>query len=352
MIGWFGDVMIRNILVSLCFLLMALSPLSAYPAILTGKVAVDGAGTAGVRVVAYPLKVLALTGEAPFASPATGADGLFALDLPPGAYYLLASGNGWFSYYGRNPLTVPAEGLADINLPLVPAATAPPEMAATIAGGIAGRVLHNGKPVTNAVVFVYPDLSAQFKGFGLGMSAPTDEQGGFELALPAGSYYLLARVRHGSAMAGPLQAGDLFGYLPANPVTVAAGSVTKVALPVITVPEKVSRHAASMFGQTRISGRIVDRDGKPLAGLQALLYADDAMLNRPLYVSLPTGTDGLFQLSFPNGGTFYLAARNTLGGTPAPGELYGRYQGADGSALKVETGQSLEGFQVVVEKVW
>jgi len=325
---------------------------SALAAPVTGKVAVDGKGVAGVQVLAYPLTSLSLTGTPPFASPPTGAEGLFALELPPGSYYLLASGGGWFSYYGRNPLSVPAEGLEGINLPLVTASSPPPEITATVAGGVAGQVLQDGKPVANANVFVYPDLSAQFKGFGLGMSAPTDAQGFFEVPLPAGNYYLVARVRHGGSLAGPLQAGDLFGYLPANPLTVGDGQVIKVALPVIAVPDKISRHAATMFGQTRVSGRIVDRAGKPLAGLQALLYADDSMLNRPLYVSQPTTADGVFQLSFPSGGTFYLAARDTLGGTPAPGELYGRYHGADGAELKVETGQSLEGLQIVVEEVW
>lgn len=343
--------MIKRVFVLIiCGLFLPVFPV--FPAPVTGKVAVDGAGVAGVQVKGYPLAALSLVGDAPFISKATGADGLFALDLPPGSYYLLANGSGWFSYYGRNPVTVPVEGLADVNLPLVPAVTPPPEMTTAMATGVIGQVLHDGKPVANAIVFVYPDLSAQFKGFGLGMSAPTDEKGRFEAPLPAGSYYLVARVRHGKSLAGPLQAGDLFGYLPANPVTVGKDSVTKVSLPVIAVPEKVSRHAATMFGQTRISGRIVDPAGKPLAGLQALLYADDTMLNRPLYVSQPTSQDGRFQLSFPTGGTFYLAARSNLGGTPAPGELYGRYQGITGAALKVETGQAIEDLQIVVEAVW
>lgn len=340
----------RTLFLTICCLLLSMVPALSAP--VTGKAAVAGKGTAGVRVVAYPISTLSLTGDAPLASKETGADGLFALDLPPGSYYLLANGNGWFSYYGRNPVTVPSEGLADVNLPLVPAVTPPPEVKTALTSGVVGRVVHDGKPVANAIVFVYPDLSAQFKGFGLGMSAPTDENGQFEAPLPAGSYYLVARVRHGKSLAGPLQAGDLFGYLPANPVTVAQEAVTKVILPVIAVPEKVSRHAATMFGQTRISGTIVDRAGKPLAGMQALLYAEESMLNRPLYVSQPTGTDGMFQLSFPSGGNFYLAARNNLGGTPAPGELYGRYQGATGAMLKVETGESLEGLKIVVEEVW
>lgn len=340
----------RVLSLMLCGSLLTCAVVAAAP--VTGKVAVAGKGAADVRVSAYPGSALSLTGEAPFVSRPTGDDGLFALDLPPGDYYLLAGGAGMFSFYGRNPVVVPQEGLDSINLPLVPAVSPPPQVASTLANGIAGQVVHDGKGVPNALVFVYPDLSARFKGFGLGMSAPTDEQGGFELPLPAGSYYLVARVRHGGAPAGPLQAGDLFGYLPVNPVSVGEGGVTKVTLPVIAVPDKISRHADSMFGQTRVSGIVVDRAGKPRAGVKALLYADDAMLNRPLYASQPTGDDGVFHLSFPSGGNFYLAARSQLGGTPAPGELYGRYEGAGGAVLKIETGQSLDGLRIVVEEVW
>ena len=41
-----------------------------------------------------------------------------------------------------------------------------------------------------------------------------------------------------------------------------------------------------------------------------------------------------------------------LGGTPAPGELYGRYQGEGGAALKIETGKGIEDLRIVVEPVW
>ena len=341
----------RSRLSLVLFVLICLCSSPALAAKVTGKVALDGAGTAGVQVEAYPAGTLALTADPPFLSAATGPDGLFSLDLPSGQYYLLARGGGWFSFYGRNPIGIPPEGLSEVNLPLVPAATRIPELAVGIDSGIVGQVLQAGKPVANAVVFAYPDLSAQFKGFGLGMSAPTGADGVFELPLPAGSYYLVARVRHGNSLTGPLTAGDLFGYLPHNPVVFGEG-VARVALPVVAVPDKIARHAATMFGQTRISGTIVDRDGKPLAGLRALLYTDEAMLNRPLYVSAPTGPDGTFQLSFPDGGAYYLAARGSLGGTPAPGELYGRYQADNQPRLKIETGASLTGLRIVVEEVW
>ncbi len=41
------------------------------------------------------------------------------------------------------------------------------------------------------------------------------------------------------------------------------------------------------------------------------------MLNRPEFVSQPTGKDGKFVISFPQGGAYFLAARDMLGGTPA-----------------------------------
>jgi hypothetical protein len=335
----------------LLILLLSLWVTPASAAHVAGKVAVAGDGIAGVRVVAYPLATLSLVAEPSFVSALSSESGEFILDLPPGQYYLLARSGEWFSYYGRNPVTVPADGLTEVNLPLVATTTPVPQLAPAIDNGIAGQVLQDGKPVANAVVFAYPDLSAQLKGFGLGMSAPTGADGVFELPLSAGSYYLVARVRHGNSLAGPLTAGDLFGYLPQNPVTVGT-AVSRVALPVVALPEKVARHAATMFGQTRITGTVVDRDGTPLAGLQALLYTDESMLNRPLYVSAPTTADGVFHLSFPTGGTYYLAARNSLGGTPAPGELYGRYQAQDRATLTIDTGSSIDGIRIVVEDVW
>jgi hypothetical protein len=187
---------------------------------------------------------------------------------------------------------------------------------------------------------------------GLGMAAPTDQQGYFEAPLSSGTYYLVVRVRQSGQMAGPLQAGDLFGYLPANPLTIKEGEIARVHIPLIEVPEKVDRHAANLFGNTLVSGRILDTQGAPVAGVQVLLYDDPVMLNRPLYVSQKTGADGRYQLSFPAGGRYFLAARNELGGTPAPGELYGRYQGSPDHSFEIETGKVLGDIEIVVEEVY
>ena len=152
-------------------------------------------------------------------------------------------------------------------------------------------------------------------------------------------------------MAGPMRAGDLFGYLPQNPLVIKGKQVLRVQIPLIEVPEKVERFAATLFGNTSISGRIVGENGKPVAGVYALLYNDMMMLSRPAYVSQPSDVQGRFVVSFPEGGTYYLAARNVLGGTPQTGELYGRFAGAQDASVRVRTGRKLEEIKIVVEKV-
>lgn len=319
---------------------------------LSGKATVASGAVAGVEVLAYPADAVLFDPSAAHVSAPTKSDGLFSLTLPEGQYYLLARGVQLFAYYGRNPVAVSGEGLENVNLLMTPDPLPGPTGDASIDSGVVGFVSLDGKPVENAIVTVYPDLSSQLKGMGLAMAAPTGAQGYFELPLFSGSYYLVVRVRKDGQMAGPLRAGDLFGYLPANPLVLKDGDVARVHIPLIAVPEKVSRHSANLFGNTRISGQILDQKGTPVPGIQVLLYDDPVMLNRPLFVSQQTDADGRYQISFPEGGRYYLAARNELGGTPAPGELYGRYQGSPDHSIFIESGKVLEDVKIVVEEVY
>jgi hypothetical protein len=343
------DMLLKKTLLTLSFLVL---PWLLWGATLSGKVTVNEEPVQGIRVSAYPLASLEFT-DTTYAVGPTKEDGVFVLSLPQGQYYLLAEGQGLFAYYGRNPIAVPESGLSDINLLLVPTERNEKDtQEVLIESGIAGIVTEAGQPVAGAIVMVYPDLSSQLKGLGLGMSPPTGEDGRFELALSEGRYYLVVRARQNGMMAGPLRVGDLFGYHPNNPIFVNQGEVTRVNVPVIEVPEKVDRYESSLFGNTSISGRILDQSGTPVAGVRALLYDDPSMLNRPLYVSQPTTANGQFILSFPSGGTYFLAARNELGGTPAPGELYGRYDGSEDHSISVETGKALKDVEIKVEEVY
>lgn len=320
---------------------------------LAGKVSLHSLGASGIEISAWPATTASLTGRAPYRTTSAAGDGTFSLALPAGEYYLFAKGKGLFSFYGRNPVTIPPQGIDNFKIGLVPLPAPPRIAAATIEEGVSGVIVHDGTPLAGAVVYAYTDLSSNLKGMGYAVSSPSDEQGRYELALPAGTYYLLARMRQGGGMAmGPLRSGDYSGYAPENPVRVSSGRVSLLSIPVLEVPEKIDLLSSSLFGQTSLRGQVLNQAGQPVAGMRVVLYSDPQMFNRPGHVSQPTDAQGFFVLSFPHGGTYYLAARQQLGGAPAPGELYGTYDGTPDHSLRIETGEQKEGVTIRVEEMW
>jgi hypothetical protein len=247
-------------------------------------------------------------------------------------------------------VTVPEAGLADVSLGLV--------RRLDYSGDdddedvVVGQVTDAGKAQADAVIFVYTDLTTQLKGMGYMMAGPTDEQGRFELALPDGTYYLLARKRQGNMTVGPLRAGDFIGYYPGNPLRLRDGRVEPLNIPMLEVPDKIEQMGRSLNGQTSISGLIRNVAGDPVAGVRVVLYEKPQMLDRPLFVSQPTGVDGRYTLSMQKGGDYYLAARNTLGGAPGPGDLYGTYDENPDHRLQLKSDAALDGIDIVVEEMW
>ncbi len=342
----------RSLLLISGLLLFWAAVASAELPVVSGKVSVAGEGRAGIRISAWPLATSNFSGDAPYVSTPSAADGSFTLGVKPGEYYFIAEGETYFGYYGRNPVNVNKSGFADLKLNLSLKNPSTPEGEPFIESGVFGRVLLDGKPLSETVVTVYTDLNSQLKGMGLGMSSPSDAQGYFELPLGPGTYYLVARKRNSGQFSGPLMAGDDFGYYAGNPVVIKEGMVARIGIDMLEVPQKVARLAETMFGQTSVQGRILNVVGSPVAGVRVLLYRDSMMLNRPLYVSQPSNAKGEYVLSFPKGGKYYLAARNKLGGAPGPGELYGRYPGSQDSSIIIKDGQAMSGIDLLAEEMW
>lgn len=341
----------RNLIILLLILpIFSLLSESESRAEIKGTVNFERQPVAGVTVEAFRANTVHFPGQPDYRSDVTESDGQFRIDAPPGSYYLFARGSGLFSYYGRNPITVSETGLDDVSLGLVRKPDANP--AVNSGEFVAGQVLHAGQPQSDTVIFVYTDLTTQLKGFGYMMAGPTDDQGRFELALPDGTYYLVARKRQGNMTVGPLRAGDFIGYYPHNPLRVRNNSAVLTVIPMLEVPDKVDKMGKNINGQTSISGQITDMSGQPVAGVRVVLYKKSQMLDRPLLVSQPTGADGRYSLSMPEGGTYYLAARNTLGGAPGPGDLYGTYDENPDHKLQIKSGAVLQGVDMSVEEMW
>lgn len=322
------------------------------------EVALPGARVAWSRTAA--------PGEAPVAVGVTDAGGKASAALAPGRYFLVAQ---WradgdysrpiapgdrFAWFGGNPVYASRGPVREIFLS-VEEFPSPPPPAASPAGatGVSGFVLSGGAPVPDAHVSAYLKAEGGFRDMGFAASAPTGPDGGFVLDLPPGAYYLVARKRASGGVAGPLRKGDAFGYYPANPVTVVAGALTPAALPVTwlklrNIPSYSGESAAAAF----VEGRILGRDGRPRAGAYAALYDNPDLLNRPVFLSDVTGGDGRYRLPVPVPGRYYLGARNGYGGSPAPGDLYGRFEGTPDHSLVVGDGDRLTGVDIVVDEVW
>ncbi len=305
-------------------------------------------------------------GESPAAAAATDFAGKAAFDLAPGRYFVAAewradgdyarpvAAGDRFAYFGGNPVFIGSGGpQRELLLSLERFdAPRPGPPAPGVLSGAGGFVVSGGAPVAGAFVSAYLKPEGGFRDMGFAASAPSGVDGGYVLDLPPGRYYLVARKRAAGGVAGPLRKGDFFGYYAANPVTVAPGRVARADIPVTTIRlRNAPAYSGDSAAAAYVEGRIVGRDGKPRAGVYAALYTNPDLLNRPLFMSDVTGPGGGYRLPVPAPGTYYLGARSGYGGSPAPGDLYGRFEGSADHSLTVRAGDRLTGVDIVVEEV-
>lgn len=288
------------------------------------------------------------------------SDGGFTLKLPKGQYYIAAlkkkdskegppEAGDFYSFYGGNPITAdparPARAVLSMFLKPSPQGDVPSK---DDRGGVSGVVTFDGQPLDGVVVFVYLDPNDAFRGLGYYMTPPTGVDGSFKMKMSEGTYYLIARKRMNHELAGPLREGDYFGYLDTNPLVVRKGAVMQVEIPLV---KKIEKSSPGGHGRTVVSGLIKDKDGKALPGMYACLYKNSEMINRPIFVSKPTGPDGRFEIELPVGGSYYLGARSVIGSQMEPGQLWGRYSGTPNHQVTVDTGRALDGLDIKAEKV-
>jgi hypothetical protein len=298
-----------------------------------GRAAWRGELVPGIVVRAYRSIPDIAAGKVVAEAAPVGLDGTYTLELPPGSYYLTArDGSGplrpgnYFCYYSGAPVQVVAGSYRNVGFNLVRVPTeAAPEKAPR--SGIRGEISFQGAPLERSYLYVYQDAEKGFKGPAY-LIQPV-EKGTFRATLPPGRYWLLARKRLRGGQFGPIETGDYFNYYHGNPVTVAAGEVREVKIETITRLSMLEDDPNATFVGVR--GRIVDAAGKPVARLHVFAYRDPEMTGTPEFFSAPTGAEGKFDLSLPEGGTFYLLARQEFGGPAGEGELYGRH----GAAVRI-----------------
>ncbi len=215
-------------------------------------------------------------------------------------------------------------------------------------GQVNGQIL---APLEGATLYVYKK-GMDLYGPAFALSRATGPDGAFDLQLPEGDYIAVARKRHNGDTSGPVLAGDNKSEMLSFTVQGDDQKLTVLA-PLKTGDERRLTEQASAT-ETGLSGTITDADGNPVEAARVHVYDHVQMSERPKYVSEKTGPDGRFLIFLPEGGTYYLAARDKFGGPPKLGDLYGRYDRGtiEPSAVVVRSKEILQGVDITVTKVW
>lgn len=176
-----------------------------------------------------------------------------------------------------------------------------------------------------------------------------DEHGRFDIELPAGTYYL-AYIKHSDPYdVGPPKKGETILVSRDSkgntlPYVLVAGEVLNIG----TLSEAVAYDPAMASAVNRqitaIEGRIVSKDGKPVAGVPVFAFTSPAAIGRPLFTSERSDSDGRFLLRVDKGGTYYLKVRGHYGGgQPGHDSVLDGEKGEKLAAVEVETGQVVKG---------
>lgn len=174
---------------------------------------------------------------------------------------------------------------------------------------IRGRILDiAGAPVQGAEASLY--LSADSRRPADFLSSRTGADGRYSLSVPAGSYWIVARVRVASQV-GPLGPGDQHSGPPES-LSVRAGSLVTRDLVVadLKAAARRSRQTRVHEDYVRVYGRVLSPGGEPLADHYVIATRDPKDPRLPEYISGWTGGDGRYTLYALRGrASFAVAAR-------------------------------------------
>jgi hypothetical protein len=207
------------------------------------------------------------------------------------------------------------------------------------AGIVKGKVNHQGSPLEGAVVHVYTVYEAGFRGTGEYRSRPTGKDGAFDLSLPPGRYFVVAK-KSGGGSDSELSAGDFWAYYGGNPVVVGDAETINIGINCTRIAEPGTRRSP---GGTGIRG-VVLAEGEPLGRARVTLYQDGETIFRGIgYASSLTNAKGEFSFNLEPG-VYYVVARKRMGddkmGPLGGGDYFGF---AHANPVKVEK----EGFSVI-----
>jgi hypothetical protein len=163
-----------------------------------------------------------------------------------------------------------------------------------------GRVMDTEeKPVEGVEIYIYnsPDVKRPAEY----LSSKTDKDGHFQIVLPTGKYWVVARLRKGEKY-GPLMPGDKHS---GDPVEIELTSNKEFEKDFIVADIRESLRAKQKIREDyfKIKGRILDKNGLPVKMVYAIANKSKVIIGKPIpdYVSTWTDEEGYYTLYLPKG---------------------------------------------------
>ncbi|ABB30803.1 hypothetical protein GeomeDRAFT_0877 [Geobacter metallireducens RCH3] len=168
-----------------------------------------------------------------------------------------------------------------------------------------GRVADiDGKPLAGAKLFVYD--SANVRRPATFISPPSAADGTVVVTVPPGTYWVVARLKKDDSY-GPLMPGEKHSGEPVV-VDLTAEAEAAQEFTVADIRDLGRKHRAIATESVRLSGRVLDGEGKPVANAYVFASATRDGGRIPDYLSAWTGADGGYTLMIPAGRTYYVGS--------------------------------------------
>ncbi len=350
-------------------------------AVIEGIVLSEKGPVGDSQVFAYGTFQDYMNGRPSFVSEKGDKIGFYKIELPPGRYYLVSTGDfagtKYFSYHGANPVEITD---TDLWIPFMALPRTSEIFNESSASGLSGRITFKGAPVNGAQISIYPVTDMNFRGMGF-LTSTTNNEGAFTMSPEPGEYVIVARKRMDFSGLRPLRKGDLFCYYDGNPVAVTASGVKQIEIPCYPkddlkafLDEKVypaimvkkAGEDSMRFRENKIEkisdvlsikGRVTDMKGNPMQDLYVMAYKGkpEQMFQMLFVRTMPeylarTDNKGFYTINTAGKGSYYILARDLIGEAPAKGENYGLYEENANHSVMMEK-DSIDNVDILVSRV-
>lgn len=166
----------------------------------------------------------------------------------------------------------------------------------------------SGQPLQGVKVYIYESTNVRKPADFI--TGTSDSQGSISAVIPPGKYWAVARLKN-DGLYGPLMPGDKHSGEPMQ-LEITSDVPLSADFVVADIQEMGQKKRTDSALTRKIQGRILNAEGKPVAGAFAYACNSREFEAVPEYVSISTDESGLYTLLVPIEGRLFVGSSTTL----------------------------------------